>query len=69
MDFVGNAPHGVARPHNYFTPTQWEEAFHECRLVQREMRHRLGFYPRWADALFGRSLHFIARYDVSPDIR
>ena len=36
MDFVGNAPHGVALPYNYFTPTQWEEAFHECRLVQRE---------------------------------
>lgn len=64
MDFVGNAPHGVALPYNYFTAVQWDEAFGECRLAERVIRRRLGLYPAWADVCFGRSLHFIALYDV-----
>jgi SAM-dependent methyltransferase len=65
MDFIGNAPHGVDLPYNYFTGRQWEEAYRECGLVQRAVRRKLRSYPKWADVLFGRSLHFIGAYDIS----
>jgi len=64
MDFVGNAPHGVSLPYNYFTAAEWDEAFRECHLSPRMIRRRLGLYPAWADVCFGRSLHFIGLYDV-----
>jgi hypothetical protein len=64
MDFVGNAPHGVVLPYNYFTPVQWERAFRAAALVPGDVRTRLGLYPRPADMIFGRSLHFVARCDI-----
>ncbi len=65
MDFVGNAPYGVVLPYNYFTARQWDAAFRECRLVPRQVERRLRLYPAWADAWFGRSLHFIGIYDIA----
>jgi SAM-dependent methyltransferase len=67
MDFVGNAPHDVLLPYNYFTPRQWEDAFRASGLVSREVRRRLRLYPGWADVVFGRSLHFVGAYDISHD--
>jgi SAM-dependent methyltransferase len=64
MDFIGNAPHGVVLPYNYWTRRQWEEAFSSCRLVVKELRTSLGLYPRWADPIFGRALHFVATCEV-----
>jgi SAM-dependent methyltransferase len=64
MDFVGNAPHGVVLPYNYFTSGKWEDAFNECQLIPRIVERRLGLYPAWADAWFGRLLHFIGVYDI-----
>jgi SAM-dependent methyltransferase len=60
MDFLGNAPHGVASPGNYFTPDQWSAAYRHCGLSLLEDRLRLGLYPKWVDLLFGRGLHFVA---------
>jgi ubiquinone/menaquinone biosynthesis C-methylase UbiE len=65
MDFVGNAPQGVALPYNYLTIAEWEAAFRECGLVPRTVRTDLGLYPPVADAIFGRSLHFVGRYEVA----
>ncbi len=62
MDFVGNAPHGVAMPYNYLTLGQWEDAYRRTGLVPREVRHDLRLYPKWADVVFGRMLHFIGVY-------
>lgn len=67
MDFVGNAPHGVALPYNYYTDAQWTAALTHCRLVERERRERLGLYAGWADAMFGRRLHFVGRFDVARE--
>ncbi|MBI3866195.1 MAG: class I SAM-dependent methyltransferase [Planctomycetia bacterium] len=64
MDFVGNAPHGVALPYNYLTSRQWDAAFEACRLMPRLVFRRLGLYPAWADLWFGRALHFAGIYDV-----
>jgi hypothetical protein len=65
MDFVGNAPHGVALPYNYLTAAEWDKALRESRLAPRAIRRRLGLYPAWADVCFGRSLHFMGLYSVA----
>ena len=69
MDFVGNAPHGVALPYNYLSASEWHAAFAACGLSVRELRDRLGLYPAWADPVFGRSLHFVGAFDVGMAAR
>jgi len=65
MDFVGNAPHGVALPYNYFDRAQWTSAYQSSDLIPAETRTRLALYPAWADPIFGRSLHFISRCEMN----
>ena len=67
MDYVGNAPHGVALPYHYFTRAEWDAAYRETGLAVKTTRSRLHLYPRWADMLFGRSLHFIACLEPRVD--
>jgi SAM-dependent methyltransferase len=64
MDWVGNASFGVSLPYNYWTAEQWARARRELELRTEEERRALGLYPRWADWVFGRSLHFIVRFGV-----
>ena len=64
MDWVGNASFGVSLPYNYWNAEQWASARRELDLRTEEERRALGLYPRWADWVFGRSLHFIARLGV-----
>jgi SAM-dependent methyltransferase len=64
MDYIGNARHGVALPHNYWPRAQWNAAIDELQLRVGIWRQRLGLYPVPADWLFGRSLHFLARLDI-----
>jgi SAM-dependent methyltransferase len=61
MDYVGNAHHGVALPYNYWSRRRWEEAFRELGLTIHVWKTDLRIYPRPADLIFGRALHFIAR--------
>jgi hypothetical protein len=63
MDFVGNARHGVALPYNYWTHARWLEAFAGLGLEVRSWVADLRLYPRAADWLFGRGLHFVARLE------
>jgi SAM-dependent methyltransferase len=65
MDQVGNARHGVTLPYNYWSRRQWLEAFAALDLTIGAWRKDLGLYPRAADWLFGRSLHFIVRIDLA----
>jgi SAM-dependent methyltransferase len=62
MDWVGNAPHGVVLPYNYWTKEQWNAALSELRLrtIQRETKLRL--YPPPASWFFDRNLHFVAKW-------
>lgn len=64
MDSVSNARYGVALPYNYWRREQWETAFRELGLKVEVWQDKLGLYPAWANWLFGRSLHFIARAGV-----
>ncbi len=60
MDWVGNAPHGIPLPYNYWPERRWREAFEHLSLSPATWRGALGLYPppaNWLD----RSLHFIAR--------
>jgi hypothetical protein len=61
MDHVGNARHGVALPYNYWPRRRWVEAFRELALEVEVWREDLRLYPRPADWVFGRSLHFVAK--------
>ena len=60
MDWVGNASHGVALPCNYWRPEQWRDAFQQIGLKPAVWETRLNLYPKPADLLFERSLHFLA---------
>lgn len=61
MDGVGNARFGVSLPYHYWLRSQWDNAFGELGLRIEAWKPRLGIYPPWANWLFGRSLHFVAR--------
>lgn len=65
MDWVGNAPHGVVLPYNYWPEQQWRAAFAELRLQPSAWRQQLGLYPWPASLLFERTLHFVARLDCA----
>ncbi len=64
MDWVGNAGWGVSLPYHYWSAEEWAQARAELGLRTEEERLALGLYPWWADWLFGRSLHFVARFGV-----
>jgi SAM-dependent methyltransferase len=60
MDRVGNARHGVALPHTYWSRLQWTTAFSTLGLTASDWREDLHLYPGVADWVFGRGLHFLA---------
>lgn len=64
LDWVGNARHGVVLPYNYWPHQRWCEAFATLALTVGVWKKDLSLYPRPANWVFGRSLHFIARLDV-----
>jgi SAM-dependent methyltransferase len=64
MDWVGNARHGVVLPYNYWPKQRWLRTFESMGLMVRNWKEDLKMYPFWADPVFGRSLHFVARLDV-----
>jgi hypothetical protein len=64
LDWVGNARHAVALPYNYWPQQRWREAFATLGLTIGVWKKELRLYPRPANWVFGRSLHFIARLNV-----
>lgn len=60
MDWIGNKPHGVVLPYNYWTQSQWKAAFATLGLQVIDIKTSLGLYHPPASWLFGRNLHFIA---------
>jgi SAM-dependent methyltransferase len=67
MDEVGNARHGVALPFNYWSRDQWLAAFNTLGLTVAAWEKNVGLYPWPASLLFDRSLHFVARLDVTAN--
>jgi hypothetical protein len=64
MDWVGNAPHGVVLPYNYWSREQWLQAFDQLGLKLISWEYAIPLYPFPASAVFGRKLHFVAK--LSP---
>lgn len=60
MDWVGNAPHGVSLPYNYWPRSMWHKAFSDLNLEVRQWTSELGLYSWPASTLFERNLHFLA---------
>jgi SAM-dependent methyltransferase len=61
LDDVGNARHGVALPHHYWTRDQWRRAIAELGWAEEVWDPDVGLYPWPLSWAFGRSLHFMAR--------
>jgi SAM-dependent methyltransferase len=61
MDWVGNAPHGVVLPYNYWSEEQWDNALGVLGLNRIDKIVSLGLYPAPASWIFERHLHFISR--------
>ena len=61
MDWFGNAPHGVALRYNYFSRRTWLEMFSASGLQVTIFEDDLSLYPRPANYIFGRRMHFIAQ--------
>ncbi|MEE2673869.1 MAG: class I SAM-dependent methyltransferase [Myxococcota bacterium] len=67
MDDVGNRRFGVTLPYNYWNEARWRETFAQLDLPVEAWIADLGLYPGPLDWIFGRSLHFVARLDTSPE--
>lgn len=65
MDSIGNARYGVATPYNYWYERKWRQAFEEIGLTVGFWASDLQLYPNILDLLFGGTLHFITRLDIS----
>jgi SAM-dependent methyltransferase len=65
MDRVGNARYGVALPFQYWTRRQWQAAMDEAKLKVGVWQGDLKLYPPLVNWIFGRSLHFVARLNVT----
>lgn len=68
MDWVGNARFGVALPYNYWTQSQWQAAWRQNALELEQIVSKVSLYPKPADWIFGRKLHFIARLRRRDDV-
>jgi ubiquinone/menaquinone biosynthesis C-methylase UbiE len=64
MDWVGNAPHGVALTYDYWSEKRWRTVFAEMGLRIADYRGQLQLYPIPASWLFERNMHFMSRLDV-----
>jgi len=67
MDWVGNAPHGVVLPYNYWPHDKWHQSFASMNITVDIWREDLQLYPKPANWFFGRSLHFVSRLAISPE--
>jgi len=66
MDWVGNRPHGVVLPYNYWHERQWRAVWQAMGLRPIHYRSRLGLYPFPLSLLFDTGLHFAAALERTP---
>lgn len=63
MDWVGNARYDVPLPYNFWSPDEWADAFAKLGLLPAGRQERLGLYPKPANLLFERRMHFVTRLE------
>ena len=66
MDWVGNAPHGVRLPYNYWPRDRWHTAFDALDLEVHAWTEDVPLYPVPLSWVFGASLHFVTELRVEP---
>lgn len=67
MDWVGNRRFGVSLTYNYYTKEQWFKTFEKVGLSVETWKTELGLYPWPISAVFGSSLHCVARLGKKDD--
>jgi SAM-dependent methyltransferase len=60
MDWVGNAPHGVSLPYNYWSRDRWKRAFKTAGLTEAKIEIDIPLYAFPLNWVFGRGLHFVS---------
>jgi ubiquinone/menaquinone biosynthesis C-methylase UbiE len=60
MDWIGNVHHGVVLPYTYLSETEWSQTYKDVGLRLISLTKALKLYPKPANLVFGRGLHFIA---------
>jgi SAM-dependent methyltransferase len=68
MDWVGNAPHGVACPQLYLSLAEWDVLIAQAGLRAASWETRLGLYPWPASLWFERRLHFLSVLQHQPPV-
>lgn len=66
MDWVGNAPHGIALPCNYAPRHVWNAWFDKAGLRPAYFETQIPRYPAPFNLVFGRQLHFVAELILVP---
>ncbi len=64
MDWIGNRPHDIVLPYNYWSPEQWSQAWTQLGTEPDLVITKLGLYPRFVRPLFEYGLHFVARLPI-----
>lgn len=60
MDWVGNAPHGVRLPYNYWTEVEWRAAWDRAGVRPSSMIRQLHLYAFPLSVICDAELHFLA---------
>ncbi len=61
LDWVGNRPHGVVLPYNYFSRKQWGEMLKSANLSEQNRTERIaGLYPYFLQQMIGTRIQFIS---------
>jgi len=61
LDWVGNNPHGVALPYNYFSRKKWNTLWSSINLMEKERYEEIPeLYPPFFQSIIGKNIQFIS---------
>lgn len=67
LDWVGNAPHGVRLPYNYFTRAEWASYMTSCGCRElKRMDSVPNMYPPLFQQIIGQRIQFVAQLGKLP---
>lgn len=69
MDWIGNRPHNVVLPYNYWPEESWRAKWSEIGLHIDHYQTDLDLYPWPVKLLFERGLHFLVRLSKTNNNR
>lgn len=63
-DWFGNRQYGVQLLYNFWTESQWKEAWHQLGTTPSTMKTKIGLYSRVTRIVFAENMDFVARIPV-----